>query len=1169
MPSILTRVFGSANERTLRRLWPIVEEISALEDTWKELPPEAFPAKTAEWKEKLASEEATLDDVLPEAFAAVREASRRTIGLRHFDVQCLGGIVLHQGKIAEMKTGEGKTLVATLPLYLNALQGKGAHLVTVNDYLARRDVQWMGPIYHYLGLSTASIIHDQSFEFDPTFITKDYRLLHLRPVERREAYRADITYGTNNEFGFDYLRDNMKFSLEEYVQRELHYAIVDEVDNILIDEARTPLIISGPAEESTDKYYVVDRIIPRLRKDTDYAIDEKHRSATLTEEGIAKCERLLGVANLYDPSQIDMLHHVTQALKAHTLFKRDVDYVVKDGEVIIVDEFTGRLMPGRRWSDGLHQAVEAKEGVKIERENQTLATITIQNYFRMYAKLAGMTGTADTESVEFQKIYKLDVVVMPPNKKMQREDFADVVYKSEREKFNAVVEEIKECHEKGQPVLVGTTSVEKSERVSKLLKKAGIRHNVLNAINHEAEANIIAQAGRHTQVTIATNMAGRGTDILLGGNPEFLARAEMENEWIRRAGSLQKEGKTERYEDALRSLRERYDEELQGAEAKYKADLVALEERRGDALRRLTDAHRKILDLSPYRTIRARYDEVSSVELIPAVRDRDPIPARYRRVKEELETTLLEAGSGDVATERTALEELRARYEAALDAWEEGGIRTDEAGRQLDERRAEYERGLSVMELALLVKGSVNGTGNGELDALRTEYGTAEDEYVEAERLHEEKRVPYEEALRAAERRYEEERTKYVAAVEEIREQLQKAPQEYDARYKGILEKYRETCAEEREKVVAAGGLHILGTERHEARRIDNQLRGRGGRQGDPGTSRFYLSLEDDLLRIFGADRMQNLMERLGMEEGVPIEHRLITRAIRNAQEKVEAHNFDIRKHLLEYDDVLNKQREVIYARRRDLLSRDDLKEDVLEVAEGIAEDLVASHADADVASEEWDWSALDDAVFAQFNFRLAFPEAERAGLRVEALQDVLVERARQAYERREQQFGPPILRHLEKLIMLQTLDALWKDHLLSMDHLKEGIGLRGYGQVNPLQEYQKEGYAMFEDMVKRFEADLVEKLMSVQLRTEPAEAGRPRVAVEGADADDTLPAELEAMQRRQRQAARVQLSHSHDGAPGEPQKVETVRRDADKVGRNDPCPCGSGKKYKKCHGRA
>jgi preprotein translocase SecA subunit len=1168
MPSILTRLFGSANERTLKRLWPLVGQVNALEETFQALPPEAFPAKTAEWKERLASGDATLDEVLPEAFAAVREASRRTIGLRHFDVQCLGGAVLHQGRIAEMKTGEGKTLVATLPLYLNALEGKGAHLVTVNDYLARRDVQWMGPIYHYLGLSVASIIHDRSFLFDPAYIPKDYRFLTLRDIDRRQAYRADITYGTNNEFGFDYLRDNMKFSLDEYVQRELHYAIVDEVDNILIDEARTPLIISGPAEESTDKYYVVDRIIPRLKRDTDYTIDEKHRSATLTEDGIAKCERLLGVSNLYDPSQIDMLHHVTQALKAHTLFKRDVDYVVKDGEVLIVDEFTGRLMPGRRWSDGLHQAVEAKEGVTIERENQTLATITIQNYFRMYAKLAGMTGTADTESVEFKKIYKLDVVVMPPNKQMRRVDHPDVVYKSEREKFDAVVEEIKECHEKGQPVLVGTTSVEKSERVSKLLKKAGVRHNVLNAINHEAEANIIAQAGRHAQVTIATNMAGRGTDILLGGNPEFLARSEMENEWIRRAGHLGAGGgkDAERYEDALRTLRERYDEDVQRAGDAYKKDLEALEERRTQALRELTDAHRRILELSPYRALRDRYEQVSSVELIPAVRDRGTIPERYRRIKDELESTLFAAeGVGAIEAERSSLSELKARYEAVLAAWEEGGQRGDEVARELDDRRSQYERGLSMLEIAVLVKGAA--AGNGELADLRATYRAAEDSYVEAERLHEEKRVPYEEALRAAERRYEAERAKYVAAVEEIREQLQKAPQEYDARYKDILAKYRETCADERDKVVAAGGLHILGTERHEARRIDNQLRGRGGRQGDPGSSRFYLSLEDDLLRIFGADRMQNLMERLGMEEGVPIEHRLITRAILNAQQKVEAHNFDIRKHLLEYDDVLNKQREVVYARRREYLGRDDLRADVLELAEGLAEEIAATHSDAERPSEEWDWKALDDAVFAQFNFRLNVPEDERSDYQPEGLADLLVERVRHAYDERERLFGPPITRHLEKVIMLQTLDALWKDHLLGMDHLKEGIGLRGYGQVNPLQAYQKEGYAMFEEMTHRMEADVVEKLMSVQLRTEPA-AGRPRVAVEGGGVDEALPEELEAMQRRQRQQVRMTLSHG-ESSPTQQQKVETVRRDGDKVGRNDACPCGSGKKYKKCHGRA
>src|SRR5881398_1734574 len=532
MPTFLTRVFGSANERQLKRLWPVVHDVNDLEAKLEDLPAEAFPEKTAEFRQRLAAEEVALDDLLPEAFAYVREAARRTIGLRHFDVQCLGGIVLHQGKIAEMKTGEGKTLVATLPLYLNALEGKGAHLVTVNDYLARRDVQWMGPVFHYLGLSVASIIHDRSFLFDPGFIPKDYRYLHLRDVERRAAYRADITYGTNNEFGFDYLRDNMKFSLDEYVQRELHYAIVDEVDNILIDEARTPLIISGPAEESTDKYFLVDRIIPRLRKDTDYTIDEKHRSATLTEEGIAKCERLLGVSNLYDPSQIDMLHHVTQALKAHTLFKRDVDYVVKDGEVLIVDEFTGRLMPGRRWSDGLHQAVEAKDGVKIEAENQTLATITFQNLFRMYEKLAGMTGTADTEAAELYSIYKLEVIVIPTHMPMVRKDNPDMIYRTLPEKWDAVVEEIKERYVHGQPVLVGTVSVENSELIARRLQRVGVPHNVLNAKFHEREAEIVAQAGSKGAITIATNMAGRGTDILLGGNPDFMAREFLKDQEV-------------------------------------------------------------------------------------------------------------------------------------------------------------------------------------------------------------------------------------------------------------------------------------------------------------------------------------------------------------------------------------------------------------------------------------------------------------------------------------------------------------------------------------------------------------------------------------------------------------------------------------------------------------
>jgi len=1173
MANILTRVFGSANERTIKRMQPLVAEIGRLEDEYRALPDSAFPARTAEWRARVTADEISLDELLPEAFAAVREASRRTIGLRHYDVQCLGGIVLHQGRIAEMKTGEGKTLVATLPLYLNALMGKGAHLVTVNDYLARRDVQWMGPVYHFLGLSVGSIIHDTSFLFDPTFIPNDYRFLHLRQVERGEAYRADITYGTNNEFGFDYLRDNMKFSLDEYVQREMHYAIVDEVDNILIDEARTPLIISGAAEQSSHLYVAVNRIIPRLTRDVDYTIDEKHRNAMLTEEGVAKCERLLGVSNLYDPSQIDTLHHVTQALKAHTLFKRDVDYVVKDGEVIIVDEFTGRLMPGRRWSDGLHQAVEAKEGAKIENENQTLATITIQNYFRMYSKLGGMTGTADTESVEFQKTYKLDVVVVPPNKIMQRTDYADVVYKSEREKFDAVVQEIAECHEKGQPVLVGTTSVEKSEHVSKLLKKAGVKHNVLNAINHEAEANIIAQAGRFGQVTIATNMAGRGTDILLGGNPEFLARSEMENEWIRGSTKLASAGAASgvaaRYEDTLRTLRETYDEEVQVLRRRHGAALAEIERRRSEALARLTEADRKLRELSPYRALRARYEEVSSVELIPAIRDQDPIPPRYARVKEEMEASLLGAGDETaVAPERSELEDVRMRYDAALRLWSEGG-RTETVARELNDRRSEYERGLAQLEIALLVKGPV--ASNGELASWREAFQDAERAYVEIEREHEAEQAPYEEGLRAAEQRYEKDRVQYVSAVEEIREELQKAPQQYEARFKEILAGFQEQCATEREQVVAAGGMHILGTERHEARRIDNQLRGRAGRQGDPGSSRFYLSLEDDLLRIFGADRMQNLMQKLGMEEGVPIEHRFVTRAIRNAQEKVEAHNFDMRKHLLEYDDVLNKQREVVYARRRELLSREDLSEEVREMAEGLAADLVASRVSDEVAHDEWELKTLDDAVFAQFNLRLSLPETAAGMTRAAAVEELVSERVRNAYAEREKTFTSPVMRHLERIIWMQTLDTLWRDHLLSMDQLKEGIGLRGYGQKNPLQEYQKEGYDLFEELIRRMEADVIEKLMSVQLQAQsmPVQPGADGPDEEADTFEPPLPAAIADMQRRQQRAPqRIRLSHG-DAPASQQQKVETVRRDAEKVGRNAPCPCGSGKKYKKCHGAA
>jgi preprotein translocase subunit SecA len=888
LTAVAHKVFGSKNDRELKRMRPTVEAINRLEPEISKESDDRLRARIAEWKAKISAieerelREEAMDEVLPEAFAVVREAARRTLGQRHFDVQLIGGMVLHRARIAEMKTGEGKTLVATLPAVLNALTGRGVHIVTVNDYLARRDAEWMGQIYKFLGLSVGVIVHG------------------LTDPERKTAYACDITYGQNNEFGFDYLRDNMKFNLEDYVQREHHYAIVDEVDSILIDEARTPLIISGASEESTDTYYIVDRVIPRLRAEEHYTVDEKLRTVVLSEEGVSRVEQLLGVDNLYDPRNILLVHHVNQALKAHTLFKRDVEYVVKDGEVVIVDEFTGRLMPGRRWSDGLHQAVEAKEGVKIESENQTLATITFQNYFRMYDKLAGMTGTADTEAQEFKEIYNLDVMVVPTNMPMIRTDHHDVVYKTEGEKFDAVIEEIKECHESGQPVLVGTVSIEKSERVASQLKKTGIKHYVLNAKNHEREAEIVAQAGRFGAVTISTNMAGRGTDIVLGGNPEFMAAAE--------AGT------------------------------------------------------------------------------------KDPNEENYRRA----------------------------------------------------------------------------------------------------------------------------------------------------------LDKYRAQCLAEREQVLKAGGLHILGTERHESRRIDNQLRGRSGRQGDPGSSRFYLSLEDDLLRIFGADRLKGLMGRIGMDDGVPIEHRWISRAIENAQKKVEGHNFDIRKHLLEYDDVMNRQREVVYHRRKELLSGAPLKEDIVDMCDALIEEIVAAHASAEDEPAQWNWKAIEDAFYKLFHYHFDFRNNAngRSIDHPDDLIEVAGERVRALYEQREQEFTPPVMRQIEKIVMLQTLDSLWKDHLLAMDHLKESIGLRGYAQLNPLVEYQKEGFTMFEAMMSTMQGDVVEKVFSVQTAREQSVQ------------------QLEEQNRPQR------VVMSHGGETQQEAAPATVKREGEKVGRNDPCPCGSGKKYKRCHGK-
>jgi preprotein translocase SecA subunit len=1198
MFGFIKKIVGTKNEREIKRIGPIVEKIGALEPEYQKLTDAELRHKTDQFRERIkeatAASRAALDEaqaqasaasveereglkteaenlekqlrqavadalngILPEAFAAVREGSKRTIGLRHFDAQMIGGIVLHEGKIAEMKTGEGKTLVATLPFYLNALEGKGAHLVTVNDYLARRDVQWMGPIYHALGLSVASIVHDESYLFDPAYITQDYRYLNLRPVSRQDAYRADITYGTNHEFGFDYLRDNMKFSLEEYVQRELNYAIVDEVDNILIDEARTPLIISGPAEESTDKYYNINRMIPKLQRGAviqgdpsqenraaieaqgDYTVDEKSRTATLTETGVAKAERLLGIHNLYDPRHIETLHHVLQGLKAHALFKRDVDYVIKDGEVIIVDEFTGRLMPGRRWSDGLHQAVEAKEGVHIREENQTLATITIQNYFRMYKKLAGMTGTADTEAPEFKKIYKLDVLVIPTHRNMIRADQADVVYKSEKEKFDAVVEEIEERHKKGQPILVGTTSVAKSERVSRLLKQKGVKHNVLNAVNHEAEANIIAQAGRFGTVTIATNMAGRGTDILLGGNPEFLGRSDMENEWINRASKSPQQG-APRYEDALRELREKHREEVQKAERQYKKQGEAYEQQRGEALKQLTESQRRLRELSPFRALREDYDDISTTELISALHELRGLPERYLQAKESLDQSLLAAGDAVSGEPRRAFEEARQSFDAHLGRWQQENGKRGEIMEALDEQRRNYEQRVNDYEFIV-----ANGLlSRGEHAAEVARYEAAHAAFEEAEARCEELRIPYEEALREAQTNYESKRQEYVRVVDEVREQMEKAPEDYRRKYDDILGKYTKGCAEEREKVIAAGGLHIIGTERHESRRIDNQLRGRSGRQGDPGSSRFYLSLEDDLMRIFGAERIQGIMTRMGMEEGVPIEHRLVTRAIENAQKKVEAHNFDIRKHILEYDDVMNKQREVIYHQRKQVLQGENLKEEVMDMASGLAEEIAARYADKNVHASEWDFKGLGEALYHQFAFRFELPAEEAESITPEELPEKVAEQVMRFYADKEQRFGVDMLRQLEKIVLLQTIDSLWKDHLLGMDHLKESVGLRGYGQKNPLQEYQKEGFEMFEEMVHQIQEDVAQKLFTVEMAREAAME------------------ELQVQHRPQRMV----LSHGAEG--GEPAPSAPVKRQAAKVGRNDPCSCGSGKKYKRCCGK-
>ncbi len=1010
--TLLGKIFGTKNEREVKRLQPRVVAMNALEPEMQKLSDDQLRAKTAEFRariqERLSSIadepeadtdspdtdlqnadlrnsdrqkeieaersevlKVVLDEMLEEAFAVVREAGRRVLDMRHFDVQLIGGMVLHEGKIAEMKTGEGKTLVATLPVYLNALSGRGVHVVTVNDYLAKRDSEWMGKLYSFLGLTVGVIVHD------------------LDDAERRAAYAADVTYGTNNEFGFDYLRDNMKFDLHDCVQRVHNFAIVDEVDSILIDEARTPLIISGASEESTDKYYKVNRIIPKLEKgeeiDTqpgepkimtgDFVVDEKHRNCTVTDVGWEKVEKLLGIGNIADPENWALKHHVETAVKAHALYKKDVEYVVKDGEVLIVDEFTGRLMPGRRWSDGLHQAIEAKENVKIERENQTLATITFQNYFRMYKKLAGMTGTAETEAAEFDKIYRLEVLVIPTNRVLLRQENPDIVYRTEKEKYFAAADEIQRLHDSNQPVLVGTTSIEKSERLSELLKKKGIKHVVLNAKYHEREAEIVAQAGSKGMVTIATNMAGRGTDILLGGNPEFMAKQECVKKGIAQP--------------------------IRAAQGKIEAE--------GD---------------DPNRTV-----------------------------------------------------------------WYYAG----------------------------------------------NEYGVPTDQWNE------------------------------------------------------IFTRYKNDTDREHREVIEAGGLHIFGTERHEARRIDNQLRGRAGRQGDPGSSRFFLSLEDDLMRIFAKEWVSNLLQRLGMEEGVPIESRMITRRIEAAQKAVEGQNFEARKHLLEYDDVMNKQRTAVYGLRRRLLEGLDQKDLIIEdYVSGILGDMLERHCPPKEHVANWDLKALKGAIFTHFGVDIYAEGLKPEEMNRQELGDAIFDKLKQRYDAKEKLIGAEAMRYHERMIMLSVIDGQWKDHLLSMDHLKEGINLRGYGQHDPLVEYKRESYDMFEEMMQRFQEETVRYLYLMQIMERPPDSGArpgagpevpsgegletgvPSVITGGRGGNGRPPRQVatsvdeieEAFQRKKKK----ELEQARMAGSGDMQVQQVVRSGA-KVGRNDPCPCGSGKKYKKCCG--
>ena len=1260
----INRILNKEKYNFLKESISILEEVNTLEPEMEKLSTAQIKGKTEEFKKRVQGGE-PLDDILIEAFALVREAAKRTVD-RHFDVQIIGGDVLHRGKVAEMITGEGKTLVATLPLYLNALEGKGCHLVTVNDYLAKWGVQWMGPIYHILGLSTGCIVSyrgitgqdtSSAFVFDPTYLPADSRFLYLKPASRKESYLCDITYGVGSEFGFDYLRDNMAIRKEDQVQRGLNYAIIDEVDSILIDEARTPLIISGPSEEAPQRYYEIDRLVRKLNKDNDFTVDEEGQSASLTDEGIRKCERLQGIQNLYDGTNTEQVHHINQALRAHAFFKRDKEYVVKDGHIIIVDEFTGRLMQGRRWSDGLHQAVEAKEGVKIESENQTLATISYQNYFRLYKKIAGMTGTALTESVEFREIYKLDVMVIPTNKPLNRTEYNDEIYKAEKEKFNSIVSEIETLHKEEQPILVGTASIEKAEKLSRMLLHKNIPHQVLHGKNHEAEAAIIAQAGRPKAVTIATQMAGRGVDIILGGNPAILAREEtIKKIWAqKRAGGgghkTQKEfleiiNETEgTYKKTLEEIEKSFNEKLDtlktslNEKEKILADIdqtaketferAIFVAKGGDeykkeepGLEKLKERYNNAVEM--YNTARVEHkdkpEKLKEIEKTSSTYKTALSGAysKYEHSKEYLHKKfgistrqeieglrnhlilLCETSQekGDVL-KRTLSREVE-QYSAALSNYENtlsavvDKVKGEKEYNKFLDKSSHYKNIVSDFENALKNISSEISLQEGLNEFLVREKGeyskyinsfenlekeilnsiSAENAYIDAEKEYEKSLMEYEKEnknyekeLSRAREAYENVRREHEAEWSQAREELEKSPDEFKTIYQSLLEKYKAPWTEEHQKVVERGGLYVIGTERYEARRIDNQLKGRAGRQGDPGSSKYYLSLEDDLLRIFGAERMMGIMSHL--PEGENITHPLITKMINNAQRKVEARNFEIRKQLLEFDNVLNEQRQVIYSLRQDTLEGKEMENTLNNFMEDVIEDIFEEFLNSRIRPEMWNIDGVKTFFKNTFEISLQLPALDDIRNPVQWKEKTKTESlnfVKKLYKEKKESAGD-FLPEIQKMITLQVIDNRWKSQLRTIDELREGIGLRAYAQKDPLIAYKHEGYQMFHEMLSLMRQEVLSYLFKIQISQELAPSAlkdshkrKASFVHRRFDQFDTVSPNKEPIPLRQT-------------SPEEPvgQQVniqQTFSRERKKTGRNEPCPCGSGKKYKYCCGR-